>query len=87
MYSFVFVALIFGLVSAIIAHGKGRNSLGWFLVGLALGPFSLIIAALPPKPKPGYFIHCPACSEVIRKDANVCRYCKFTINEVSENGI
>ncbi len=31
-----------------IANGKGRSGLAWFLVGLLLGPFGLLVAFLPP---------------------------------------
>ena len=47
MHAVFVVALVFGVVSSIIACSKGRNSLGWFLAGLLIGPFALVVAALP----------------------------------------
>ena len=75
MPMYIVVALMFGVVSAIVASSKGRNSLGWFIAGLLIGPFSLIVAALPPVPRAGQYHRCPACSEVIRAQADLCRYC------------
>ncbi len=69
------VTLVFGVVASLIAHGKGRNSLGWFLAGLFIGPFALVVALLPPVFRDGMFAYCPACKEVIRAEAASCRYC------------
>lgn len=45
---YVFLWLLFAIFSAMIANGKGRSGLAWFLVGLLLGPFGLLVAFLPP---------------------------------------
>jgi len=75
MHAFWFVTLAFGVVASIIAFGKGRNSLGWFVAGTFIGPFALIVAFLPPIEREGMFARCPSCREVIRADAGTCRYC------------
>jgi hypothetical protein len=82
MHAVFIVALVFGIVSSIIACSKGRNSLGWFLAGLLIGPFALVVAALPPVARDGQFKRCPACAEVIRAEATRCRYCELTLQEV-----
>jgi len=69
------ITLIFGVLASVIAHGKGRNSLGWFIAGMFIGPFALVVALLPPVVREGMFASCPACREVIRADAAACRYC------------
>ncbi len=69
------VTLVFGVVASLIAHGKGRNSLGWFLAGMFIGPFALVVALLPPVAREGMYGSCPVCKEVIRADAVSCRYC------------
>ncbi len=52
MEIFIFVAIICGIVTAIIASSKGRNAFGWFFVGLLLGIFGIIlIACLPATPE------------------------------------
>ncbi|MCI4463088.1 MAG: hypothetical protein JHC30_02825 [Caldisericum sp.] len=43
------VLLIFAIPTAIVAHKKGRNAFGWFILGLLTGPVGLaiILIALP----------------------------------------
>jgi hypothetical protein len=72
---YVVIALVFGVVAAVIANDKGRNLLGWFLAGFFLGPFGLAVSLLPARPLRGKYAECPACLEVVRYDATVCRYC------------
>lgn len=43
------LAVLFGIVTAAIASGRGRNGLGWFFIGALLGIFGVIIAAVLPK--------------------------------------
>jgi hypothetical protein len=76
---YIFIAFIFGVVSSVIAYSKGRNSLGWFIAGLAIGPFALVVAALPPVPRDGQYARCPVCAEVIPSEASICRYCNTEI--------
>lgn len=79
MHAFWLVTFVFGMLSSIIAHGKGRNSLGWFVSGMFLGPFSLVVAFLPPVERASMFMRCPSCREVIREQAVSCRYCHVSI--------
>lgn len=43
------VLLIFAIPTAVVAHKKGRNAFGWFILGLLTGPVGLaiILVALP----------------------------------------
>jgi hypothetical protein len=75
MHAFWLVTFVFGVVASVIAYSKGRNSLGWYLAGMFLGPFALIVAFLPPVERPGMYVRCPSCKEVIRQEAATCRYC------------
>lgn len=82
MYLYVIGAVVFAIASSFIAYGKGRNSLGWFLAGLLIGPFALVIALLPPRVREGRFVQCAKCAEVIPADAQVCRFCGATTERV-----
>jgi hypothetical protein len=74
--------MVFGIVASVIGHSKGRHSLGWFMAGMFLGPFALVVAALPPVARGGMFVKCPQCREVIREDASTCRYCHYSVGQV-----
>lgn len=49
----VFIWLLFGIFSALLASYKNRNAIGWFFVGLIFGPFGLLVAAFPKIDGPG----------------------------------
>jgi hypothetical protein len=75
---------LFGLVSAIVAQGKGRSGCGWFTLGVLLGPFGLLLAfavgsnsrAIEDSAvRSGDMKKCPACAELIKREAKKCRYC------------
>jgi len=68
--------LLFGGISALLAHQKARNALGWFLAGCLIGPFALVVVFFPLALKPGVTKMCPACSETVRMEAQICRYCQ-----------
>jgi len=39
--------ILFPIVSGVLAFRNNRGSMGWFLAGLFLGPFGLLVAFLP----------------------------------------
>ena len=69
------IGLTFGLLAATAAHGKGRHPIAWFLAGILVGPFALVVAFLPLVPRAGITLACPNCGEVIRAGASTCRHC------------
>lgn len=78
---------ICALLASGIASSKGRDQLGWFLLGLFFGPIGLIAAGLVESIettgriqalqgyKNKYFIKCKFCSEVISTGATFCHFC------------
>jgi hypothetical protein len=72
---YIIVALIFGVVASTIACDKGRSIAGWFVAGVMIGPFALAVIALPTKPRHGRYAECPACLEIVKDEAMVCRFC------------
>ena len=79
---YLVMAVVFAIVAAVAAHARGRNSLGWFLAGLVIGPFALFVTALPNIPRSGQFRGCAACGEVIRADAGLCRFCGYELSRL-----
>lgn len=91
---YIFIWLLFGIVAAAIASGKGRSGCGWFLIGALLGPFSLVVALMPSAEQKDEqkavaegvsdeYRKCPMCAEAIRKEAVKCRYCGSEISPVA----
>jgi len=84
-------AIAFGVVTALAAHSRGRDSSTWFLLGFLFGVFALVaVLVMEPqepedddwtahsyrtKPETPTTKKCPDCAEDIRLGAKVCRFC------------
>lgn len=79
------ITFVFGVIASVIAYSKGRNSLGWFIAGMFVGPFALVVAFLPPVTRDGMFEACPACREVVHADAGTCRFCGSLLERVGKS--
>ena len=89
---FLVLWIICGVVTGVIASNKGRNGVGWFLVGCILGIFGVILIACLPSQNPQqvYLASnpnitepavrrvkvCPDCAEEVMVEARICRHCR-----------
>lgn len=82
--SFIFIALILGLIPAFIAKSKGRNFLLWYIYGVALFIIALIHACVISKSAEAVkaeqqaqgYTDCPFCKEPVKVGALVCPHCR-----------
>jgi hypothetical protein len=81
---YAIVWLLFGIVCGVIAETRGLGPVKWFVIGLLIGPFGVVLVlVLPPNEKKleeaalegGKFARCPYCAELIRHDAIICKHC------------
>ena len=81
----ILIWLCFGFTTAVVASNKGRSTGAWFVYGVALGPFALVHALVTHRnteaveareTESGAQRKCPACAELVKRDAIICRFCR-----------
>jgi hypothetical protein len=79
----LFIVFICGGVAYSIAKSKGRSQWEWGLSALIIGPLALIVIVLPPIADGKNTKNCPFCSEVIKFNAKICKYCNSQLEIVA----
>ena len=82
------IAVLIGLIPAAIAKSKGHSFGLWWFYGAALFiialPHALMMksdnTALENQQLSEGMKKCPHCAELVKNDANVCRYCARDIS-------
>lgn len=69
----VFLWLYTGWITARIFRKRRRSMGAGFVLGFLFGPVGIVIAKLLPEGGPKK--RCPACAELIKADAVVCKHC------------
>ena len=82
------------VITGIVAASRGRSGFGWFLLGLLISVFALILVALLPSqrpapldpnaPRPDTHVRCPDCKELVLNEARVCKHCGAKLVPLSE---
>lgn len=87
------VLAIIACIPAAIAYHKGRSFIGWWVFGVLLWIVAIIASCVISKDedaiamREGKNRRCPYCSEWIRKEAIICKYCnKKLSDDIEGNG-
>ena len=70
--------MLFGMWGYKIGTAKGYSGVESFIVGVLLGPFTVLLYAASNKGK-----KCPHCGEMIKTEAEVCRFCHSHLSDES----
>jgi len=82
-FTFFMFWLVFSVVVAIGAAGRGRHAPGWFLLSMVISPLLafLLLMMLPSRsksagaPETQELRKCPECAELILREAKKCKHC------------
>ena len=75
MIRYIILAVVAGIVGAILARPKGRSPILWFILCAIIPLLIIAIAMLPSVVAKGFTKQCPHCAEIIKEDATRCKHC------------
>ena len=68
---FLLFMVIFGVVTGVVAHSRGREPVLWGILGALMFIIALpVLLCIPPIGR-----KCPHCAEFVKDEATVCKHC------------
>lgn len=85
---FFLVAIVLGIIPALIAQSKGRSFIGWWIYGFLLFIVALVHSLIIKKDPQAIekelidngMRKCPFCVEMVREEAIKCKHCGSDIS-------
>lgn len=89
MESMIGLWIVFSIFAAYYGHRRGQSVLFCLIIAVFLSPLIAFVAIALTKPKTdvvearelktGKVKRCPHCSELVRKEARVCKHCRNSL--------
>ena len=73
--TYLVIAFLFGIATAVIGRAKGSSLFIWFFIGLITGPLGLIAVVLYRREKGEPERQCPRCGKILKLYVQVCPRC------------
>ncbi len=74
-YEFVFVAVTFGIATALVGKSKGGSFFLWLAIGTVLPGFGLAAAIMTRNERTEPERRCPSCGNTVKLYVQVCPRC------------
>ena len=79
MIRYILLIIVTGVAGSMLARPKGRDPILWFFLCAIVPLLVIVIALLPAVEAKGITKKCPYCSEIIKSQATICKYCGMSI--------